>query len=481
MYLRKKLPLRRIVKPNQNTDLAPFSITTKLKVAQDFPAQNAFVNDESRYLDAQCSRRAGKSNGLALRFLKTMEKYPKCTCIYLALTRDSAHDIMWPVLQEIDEKYKLNCVFLESKLTMVHPNGSKLMLYGADMSNFIKRLKGRKSPGIGVDESQDFGGHLESLINDVLNPMMVDYADSWLAIVGTPGPVPNGYFFEVTHNKRYGYSHHEWTLLDNPYIPDAQAFIDDLIRRREWDDTNPTLLREWKNKWVLDMDSLWIRYIAEKNHYDELPIHVKKWNYILGIDIGYQDADAIAVLAWSEEVKETYLVEEILHTKQDITSLVQQINETRQKYNAYKLVIDQGGLGLKIAEEMRRRHGVPVEAADKKLKAENVGVLNDELRLGRFKAKAKSKFAQDSYLIQIDWLKSTPDKIVIKKDPHSDIIDAVLYAHKESYAFTHTPEAQGPKYGTKAWADAQQDNMFQAELEGLKSEDSFSKWLKGDE
>lgn len=473
--------MRRIIKPNQNTDLSSFSITKKLQVAEDFPQQNAFVKDKSRYIAAQCSRRAGKSNGLAFRFLTTMEQYPGCTCIYLALTRDSAKNIMWPVLEEIDDKYKIGCAFKESTLTMTHPNKSKLMLYGADMPNFIRRLKGQKSPGIGIDESQDFGSHLESLINDVLTPMMVDYSDSWLAVVGTPGPVPQGHYFEITHNKRFGYSNHYWTLLDNPYIPDAAGFIKDLIERRQWEPTHPTLLREWQNQWVLDMDSLWIRYNKEKNHYSELPKYVKKWNYILGIDIGFKDADALAVLAWSEEDPSTYLVEEIITTKQDITSLMQQIESVSKKYDIYKMVIDQGGLGLKIAEEMRRRHAIPVEPADKKLKSENVGILNDELRLGKFKAKAMSRFAQDSYLIQIDWLKSTPDKIVIKKDPHSDIIDAVLYAHKESYSFTHKPETLAPRYGSKEWADSQSNEMWEKELEGISSEDSFNKWLKGSE
>ncbi len=135
---------------------------------------------------------------------------------------------------------------------------------------------------------------------------------------------------------------------------------------------------------------------------------------------------------------------------------------------------------LKIAEEMRRRHGIPLEAADKKLKAENVGVLNDELRLGRFKAKSNSRFAQDSYMIQIDWGKSTPDKIVIKKEPHSDIIDAVLYAHKESYAFTHTPEVQKPKYGSREWAEAQDQEMWEAELEGHIKADELSKYENGE-
>lgn len=478
--------MKRIVKPNtvitnkteSGTYFNPFM---KLKVTSMFPQQDAFVKDASRYIAAQCSRRAGKSNGLALRFFQTMDKYPGCACIYLALTRDSAKDIMWPVLQELNDKYNLGCTFSESKLVVYHPNGAKLTLYGADMSNFIRRLKGQKSPGIGVDESQDFGIHLESLINDVLTPMLVDYKDSWLAVVGTPGPVPQGYYFEVTNNKRYGYSNHYWTILNNPYITDAKEFIQEMIDKREWTPDNPTLRREWMNEWVLDTESLWIRYTKEINDYDTLPVHVKKWNYILGIDIGFKDADAIAVLAWSDECKETYLVEEIITSKQDITSLVKQISETQKKYNAYKLVIDQGGLGLKIAEEIRRRHAIPVEAADKKLKAENVGILNDELRVGRLKAKAKSRFAQDSYMIQIDWKHSRPDKIVIKKEPHSDIIDAVLYAHKESYAFTHTPEVVKPKYGTKEYAEAQSQEMWEKELEGFKAADSYDKWVNGEE
>lgn len=475
--------MKRIVRPNTDTsDFKPISLATKIAAkAKPFPLQDAFILDTATFVAAQCTRRAGKTNGLALKFLRTMDKYPKSTCIYLALTEDSAYEIMWPILVEINDTYKLELKFIESQLTVVHPNGAKLKLYGADMKNFIKRLKGRKSPGIAVDEGQDFGSHLESLLNDVLTPMLADYADGWLAVTGTPGPVPNGYFFEITHEKKHGFSTHYWMLYDNPYLPDPRGFVEKIKAKKQWDDLNPTLRREYMNEWVLDMESLWIRYKKEVNDYVELPKDVRKWNYIMGVDIGFKDADAIAVLAWSEECKETYLVEEVITTKQDITALIEQIESTRKKYNAYKVVIDQGGLGLKIAEEMRRRHGVPVEPADKKLKAENVGVLNDELRLGRFKAKADSRFAKDSYLIQIDWLHSRPDKIVIKKEPHSDIIDSVLYAHKESYAFTHTPEVKAPKYGSKEWADAQADLMFEAELEGAKAQLDFERWRNGEE
>src|ERR1035437_3956357 len=279
-----------------------------------FPKQNAFVDSKAPFISAQCSRRAGKSSGLALRFFKTMESHPKALCIYLSLTFDSAKSIMWPVLQELNDRYKLNCHFLEGKMIVTHPNGAKLRLYGADQKNFNKRLKGQKSPAIAIDECQDFGGHLESLIDDVLTPMMSDYKDAWMAICGTPGPIPKGYFFEVCTKGRDSYELHSWTCVENPYMPEPEAFIQKLITKKKWDSNHPTLIREWRNKWVLDVEALWIRYKETINHFDNLPQKIK-WNYILGIDSSFRDADAIAVLAYSDDSPNTYLVEEVITNK----------------------------------------------------------------------------------------------------------------------------------------------------------------------
>jgi hypothetical protein len=451
-----------------------------LKLEENFEAQNAFVNDPARFLIAQCSRRAGKSNALALKFFRTLEKYPGAQCLYLALTRDSARAIMWPVLQEHNEKYKIGCTFLESRLTMTHPNGAKLRLLGADSKNLKARFKGIKSPGVAIDEAQDFGAHLQSLIDEALSPTLADYKDGWLALTGTPGPVPSGYFFDATQNGKYGYSVHRWTVLDNPFMPDAMNFIDGIKSKFQWDDDHPTLLREWKNRWVLDAKSLWINYNEKLNHYTQIEGlgATVKLNYIMGVDIGFKDADAIAILAWSEQLDSTYLVEELITPKQDITSLANQIEALRKKYDVDKIVMDAGALGKKIAEELIRRHQIPVEAADKLRKQENVEFLNDALRLGKFKAKSASRFAQDSYLIQIDWDKSTPDKIVIKKQPHSDIIDAVLYAFKVSPAYTYQKPVILPAYGSKAWAKQQEEDMFEKTLEKLQEQQDYANRIK---
>lgn len=454
--------------------------TNLIVLDNNFPEQRAFIEDPARYIDAQCSRRAGKTNGLALKYFKTMEKHPKSTCLYLALTNDSAKEILWPALLEIDEKYKIGCEFIESKLEVRHPNKSKLKLMGADLKNFIKRIKGRKYPGVGVDESQDFGSHLEKLVDDVLTPQISDYVDGWLALVGTPGPVPKGYFFDITQNKKYGFSHHSWTLFENPHMPNPRAFVEDLKKRKEWKEDNPTLRREWYNKWVLDVESLWVQYNEEVNHYQQLPTN-HKWEYILGVDIGFKDADAIAVLAWSDTSDETYLVEEIIKTKQGITKLTKMIEDAQKKYNAYKIVMDEGGLGKKIAEDLRTRFAVPILPADKAHKQSNVEFLNDALRRGKFKAKGASRFAQDSYTIQIDWDKSTPSKIVIKKTFHSDIIDSVLYAFRESYSYAKKEDPPpSPAKGSKEHADQQSNEMFEQAMEAAQKEQEYQKYINGE-
>lgn len=448
-------------------------IDAKEKKEQNFPDQRAFIEDENQFVAAQCGRRAGKTTALAERFIKTMGKHPGSLSRYIALTRDSAKDIMWPILQELDDKYNLEAEFTETNLTMTLPNGAKLKLMGADMQNFIRRLRGAKSPAVAIDEAQDFGDHLQSLVNDVLTPSIADYKDSWLAMTGTPGPIPRGYFYDVTHGGIGGYSNHKWTIFDNPHMPNAKAFVEQLKARNQWEDNNPTYLREYRNQWVLDVESLLIKYDEKINHYEQLPI--AKWNYILGVDIGFKDSDALAVLGWSESQPNIYLVEEAVTGNQDITSLVDQINRLQKLYDISKIVMDTGGLGKKVAEEIIRRHHIPVQAADKARKFENVSFLNDWLRQRRFYAKSTSRFAQDSFQLQIDYEKTTPDRLIVKKGFHSDIIDAVLYAFKESPAFTYQTPKAIHKYGSDGWASEEVSRMEQAAMEHFETLEDANK------
>lgn len=434
---------------------------------KDFPQQDRFVSDPASFVSALCTRRAGKSTGLGRRFKRTMDEYPGCLTRYLALTRDSAKDIMWNALQELNEANNWNCEFKESSLTMIAPNGSSLRLYGADMKNFVRRLRGAKTAANAIDEAQEFSdAALVDLVDNIITPSMADYENSWLALTGTPGPVPRGMFHDITELGSGDYSVHRWSIYDNPYLPNASQFVSDLKKRKAWDDNNPTYLREYKGLWVLDVDSLLIKYREETAHFETMP--AGKWQTIMGIDIGWRDADAIAILAWCGSDPTTYLIEEKITSGQGLSELAEQVRALSNKWQCVKLVIDEGGLGKKLAEEIRRRHRIPVQPADKARKFENIAFLNDALRNGTFKAPKSSQFAQDSFRVQVDLDKTTPDRLVVKKGFHSDIIDAVLYAFKESPAYTYQAPEKALAYKSKEWAEAQVTDMERAAEEYWK-------------
>lgn len=465
-----------------------------------FAEQLEFVQDKSLNTIAVCSRRAGKSTAVAADLVLTGVGTPECTALYVTGTRSDAKKIIWREILKFNRVHQLGGEPNISELTLSFPNDSVVRLHGAKDEGEIDKIRGQLPPikKVFVDEAQKIRDSiLIKLIDDVLEPALLDYGAS-ISLLGTPGSIPSGYFYRMAHNlKEDGsaldakiWSVHQWTFFDNPYIAikskcSHQELLDRVLKRRGLSIDHPTIQREYFGKWTLDLESLLIHYDPKKNHYDTLPTFKKPWNYILGIDLGYDDADALSVLAWHEESPITYLVDEVITKGQGITELVQQVEILQKRYDITKMVIDQGGLGKKIAEEMRRRHAIPVHAADKARKMEHVAFLNDALRTGRFMAKQGSRFAQDSYLVEIDHDKSKPDKIVVSEKFHSDIIDSVLYSWVESVSYAYTPPVAKPKSHTAEWYKAQESEMWDREVEGMKRESEMSKdpwdlYVKGD-
>ncbi len=455
------------IKKAPEPDLGPFSLDKFL-----FDKQLKFVQDPRPYKTAVCSRRSGKTVSCAAHLVDTAIKNADVVCLYITLARNNAKKLIWKELLKINTMYKLGGVPDSTELSLTFPNLSVIYLSGAKDSSEIEKFRGLALKLCYIDECQSFRTYIQELIDDVLEPALLDHA-GMLCLIGTPGPLPSGYFYQCSEGDN-SWSKHKWTFFDNPFVVSKsgqthQALLNRVLTRRNVTIDDPSIQREFYGKWALDSDSLWIKYHQEMDDYDQLPDNMV-WNYILGIDLGFNDADALAVVAWSEQTPNTYLVEELVVARQGLTELVDQIKVLDTKYKFSKMVIDEGGLGKKLAEEMRRRHHLPVQAADKARKQENVAFLNAALKAGRFKARKRSRFAQDSFLVEVDRDKSTPDRIRLSDTYHSDIIDAVLYAYRESPAFTYEPAKVKPKWGSAEWLAAQNDEMFDAEMSGLKAE-----------
>lgn len=447
-----------------------------------FEEQLKFVEDPAPFKVAVCSRRAGKTTSCAAHLIDTAINTKDSTCLYITLSRNNAKKIIWRELKNIIKDSKLPAKVDEVELAISFPNNSIIYITGAKDASEIEKFRGLPIKLCYIDECQSFREYIKDLIDDIIGPALIDYAGS-LCLIGTPGSVPTGYFHECSV-KSDTWSKHYWTFWQNPHVATKsglthQELLDRELKRRGVTVNDPSIQREWFGKWVLDSDSLILHWDQSKNDFSNPP--PAKYNYILGIDIGFKDSDALAILAYSDTDPVTYLVDELVTPKQGITELVQQIQLLSKRYDISKMVMDMGGLGKKIGEELIRRYLIPVEAADKARKMENIELLDDALRTGKFKARADSHFTQDTYLVEVDRDKSKPDRLVVSNRYHSDIIDAVLYAFKCSPAYTYAPpEPEKPRWGTKAWAEQQSREMFEKELEQAQKDASYEKYLRGE-
>jgi len=367
-----------------------------------------------------------KQEGSRFR-IDTCLSEPGITCLYITLTRDNVRRIIWEDIKRIIEEFKIPCTLDNLRLEIKFPNGSRIITGGAKDKSEIEKFRGLKLKKVYIDEAQSMRDHIKELINDVLIPALRDLRGT-MYLTGTPGPVKAGAFYEYSHNDHW---HNVcWTAYENPFMHNPTIGIDlnftlaEERKIRGINETDASYRRETFGEWVEDKDALVIKYDEAINDFVELP--KSKFDYILGIDVGFEDSDAIAVLAYSYQTNEVYLVEEVEKNKQDITALAEEIRKLKRKYNPVKMVMDAGALGKKIQEELRLRHALSIEAADKLRKLEHIEFLNADLRRGVLRVKKSSLFAQDSKLVT--WDRSNPEQPKISAAYHSDILDAVLYA-----------------------------------------------------
>ena len=395
-----------------------------------FDKQIEFIRDPSRFKTAVCSRRSGKSVAESADLIDTSITHDEGDVLYITLTRKTAKKIMWKELLNINKTYQLGAAINNQELTMTFPHGKQPTIYlsGAKDISEIEKFRGMKFRKIFIDEAQSFRPYIQELIEDVLEPCLIDY-DGSLSITGTPGPIPAGFFYDIAHNSKW--KNFKWTMADNPHIErlsgkPVDQILAELRTRRGIDANDPSYMREWLGLWVQDNDSLVYHFKKERNVFTELPEDLE---YVFGIDVGYHDADAIAVLGYSLSTNKVYLVEEHIKRRQGITPLVAKIKELQDKYAPVRIVMDTGGLGKKIEEELRQRHHLPIHAAEKTRKFEFIELLNDDLRTSRFQAFSGSVYEQDSYILQ--WNKDDPYKLRVSDKFHTDIGDAVLYGWRE--------------------------------------------------
>lgn len=441
-----------------------------------FKQQRDFVEDPARLKAAVCSRRAGKSEGIAHLLLKEALAQKDVLLPYITLTTQQGKRILWPVLKRLNHRLKLNMKFNENDLTCRLPNGSQIFIVGGSEAAELERLRGPKYPGVVIDEAQAFGPFLEDVIREIILPATMDY-QGWIALTGTPNAACAGYFYEATTGRvQEEISVHHWTAFDNPFIVNPktgerffQAWIDAEKRRRKWTDDNPTYMREWLGKWVRDEDGLIYR-IRPMNLVDELPER-DDWAYVLGIDLGFGDSTAFVVFAYSTDGAQVVAVESYKQAGLIPSAVAAHVERLRSIYNFEAIVADSGGLGKGYVEEMKQRYAIPVQAAEKTKKNAYIEHLNGDLHAGVLSIVEKDNQGLIAEANLLQWRADAAGKPADKarrEDPRFEnhLCDAFLYGYRYCRQWLHEDEENPPMKGSVEWAKAAEDLI---EAEAIKA------------
>jgi hypothetical protein len=415
-----------------------------------FPPQASFLADPSRFREACTTRRAGKSTAFVLDMLRESAANPNASVVYLNTTRDRAQRTVWEELKNIAKREGLPYVPNESRLAL-HGHGNRwIYVSGAESKKHIDKWKGvqPKVAAVYVDEAQDWSDELlEYAIARVILPALADMGGR-LSLGGTPGALPEGFYFEVTKNAAW--SHHFWTLFDNPYVKSARELVDETCRLRGVDEGDPTIRREFFGQWVRDTNVLVFGALDDElNVYDELP-DAAGWRHVAGADFGFVDSSALEVVSWAANAGSSssmFVTLDEAFEGVGPTDTVARIDELLSPLHGKGLlhvVGDPGGGGKGIMADLWGRFGVEVEPAEKTEKVSAVRLLADAIRKRELLI-PRDAIALRRDLRRVQW---DPDARGVKLRGHTpDRVDALLYAFRKAFPlFRQQQEVVEPSY-----------------------------------
>ncbi len=323
-------------------------------------------------------------------------------------------------LQTLAREYGIVLKFNSTHLMWKHENGSIGYLLGCEDDDQLEVIRGLEADLYLVDECKSFQpGKLVKLIDDIIDPQRAS-RKARLMLIGTPGFIPAGPFWEATcptardknglpFSVKYGdidsagrtpdnnllWSLHSWTLEENQAKPWQWDEALKKKRSKGWADDHPGWQREYLGMWTFSGEGLVFAYAhmkaqgyctweprPEKENPTGLPMD-GKWRFVGGLDFGYEAPTAFVIAAYSRKYGQIRHVADF-STKHLLTHEI--AGRIRQMENAFAIrceviFADVGNMGKAMAEELARDYGFPIERAQKREKLDYIEQLNSAFSL----------------------------------------------------------------------------------------------------
>lgn len=484
------------------------------------PVQALLEADRARRIAVRSPRQVGKSTAaLLIVVLRCLEK-ANAEWVVIGLTRSSVKRIYWTPLQVFNEAYELGIKFHFQELTATFPNGSKIGFYGADKIDEIEKLRGGRYHGAVIDECKSYPLNLfQALLEEILEPALAGQGPGPMYLIGTPGDVLEGEFYESTceppilrktangnrwSNRHNGvvsdgttaiWSLHTWTLQDNihkfiradgtTYTLWEEAL--EIKDSRGWGDDHPVWRREYLGQWVPADNTLVYHYHSYLHDY--LPVSETRyglpgardseWKTIIGWDYGKKDGTAAVVWAYSPNEPGLWEVYSEKRKPEEgqrlpMSEIATWHKELEEYYGPFEAAVgDMGGLGSMLLDTLADDHGVYIEGAKKTEKLDHIEIMNNDFDHVRIHIRAGSHLSRE--LRGNRWIEKSLATERRTEDPATpnDLCDAALYAFRWAmHRKAKDKEQSGPVPFTKEWFK-QLAAQELAELRRIKSKNEY--------
>lgn len=457
-----------------------------------FPAQQNFVQDASKRKVAHCPRRAGKSHCVLVYGLLVSLYRAGSSVLICARTRGQAKGIYWRLLKRLCEEYNVDCQFKNMDLEVHFSNGSVIYFSGADTAEEVDKYRGRSFDLCVIDEGKSYSKRLlDEFVYEIILRTLADTRGT-LVIIGTPGSIEAGLFWalitqqgkykrifdeekdegvklhvnkydpEVKPDSVYHWSLHHWTGKDNTKMPHIWEDLVQEVADNGWSWEDPYVMREFLGIPVADAGNLVSIYRSIKDgrcdwvRDDKGPHGLPaghEWRYILSVDLGWHDATAFVVAAWSPTHKSLHFVHTEKHAYLLTDAVIKRVKELEDKFGGFDArIVDPAAGGKRMAEDITNAYGVHVYPAQKSDRNSFIAMLNGDLSAGRIALDPEGPLAGE--METLEW--GNPEKTKVDAGCADDLFDAALYAWRFAQHHWSAEKVLGPAEGTAEFLREQQ-------------------------
>ena len=282
--------------------------------------QEVYDNSTDKFMIVINSRRSGKTE-LMGRLLAKRVCRPDQHCVYINRSFDAAVRQIQKPLETALEAAGLHYRGTINGGKIEFDNGSWILVVGNNNASDVNKLRGEKLALVLCDECGHMR-HLRELINEIIAPATMDYADSQIVMVGTPPRTRNGFVQELWEKGNIRKYH--WTFKDNPFIPNKDNVIQEACEMFGISPDSNFIKREYLgDMYAYDTEAIYIKhYNKAEPDKDKLYSHA-----YVAVDWGYEDKAAVVGMLADKNAKKLYVVKDWSEAKKGIVEISQRVQE----------------------------------------------------------------------------------------------------------------------------------------------------------